>query len=131
MKIPVETKKPKMPAESIVMGQIAEVAWELEKEAPVKCGLKFKVPGSDELLEKTYAASMEDKSMLRKDVQTIIGRQFESDQEASDFELDSLKDRKIPVILMHRPGAGGKPTPAIGPIFSVNKLKDAVAALQN
>lgn len=105
MKIKIETKKSKLPSENIVMGLVADVAWELEKEVPVKCTLKFKIPGFDELVEKSYPASMDEKSLLRKDAQVISGRRFESDDDASDYDLDSLKGSKIPVVLMHKPAA--------------------------
>jgi hypothetical protein len=128
-KIQTSPKKNKLVSEQITIGEVAKISYTPETGKPEKCSLHFKVAGSSEPLVKDYAANMDEKSFLRNDVETIVGQPFADDESASDYDLDALIGKKIPVVVVHKGSAGGKPVAAIGPVFSLKKIKDAAAAL--
>ena len=128
-KIATSPKKKRLASEQIALGEVTQVSYTPETGKPEKCSLNFKIPGSSEMLVKDYLATMDEKSFLRSDVETIVGQPFVDDESASDYDLDALIGKKVPVVVMHKGSVGGKPVAVIGPVFSLKKIKDATAAL--
>ena len=127
-KMPVKSKG-KLVTEQIALGEAAKVIYTPTTGIAEKCTLHFKVAGSSELLVKDYPANMDEKSSLRRDVETIVGQPFADDESAADFDIDTVIGKKIPVVVMHKGSAGGKLIAVIGPVFSLKKIRDAATAL--
>jgi len=85
---------------------------------PRKVLIGFK-PGGHELeVNKEFQASFDDGKPLRKDVETILGRQFTSKEAQTGFDITKLIGKRCQVVIMHKSGAGGKPQAAVSLVLA-------------
>jgi hypothetical protein len=84
---------------------------------PKKAGFGFKTDAHEELVTKELPLSFDDGKPLRKDVETILGRQLTSSEAQAGYDLDKLKEKRCRVVVMHKSGAGGKPQAAVSLIL--------------
>jgi hypothetical protein len=129
MKIKSKSKKC-LASETVAMAEITDVKFLPDENKPEKCVLSFKIPNHAETLSKEYPPNLDENSPLRRDVQSVLGRTLTTEELEDGYDPKDLAQKKVPVVVMHKAGAGGKLQPVIGPIFSVKKIKEAVAALE-
>jgi hypothetical protein len=72
-----------------------------------KIAVAWKIPGHDPEIEKEYPPSFETGTPLRRDVETILGRQLTQAEAETGFNLNSLIGRDSNVAVMHKSGSGG------------------------
>jgi hypothetical protein len=75
---------------------------------PKKVILGFKIKDHEAEIYKEVAFSFEEDSPLRKDVESILGRQFTKTEATDGFDLNSLLGKRCRVVVMHKSGAGGR-----------------------
>jgi len=89
-----------------------------EGQAPKKVVLGFKPDGEESEVTKELPASLDEGKPLRKDVETLLGRQFTSSEARAGYDLDKLVGTRCRVVVMHKAGAGGKPQAAVSLILA-------------
>jgi hypothetical protein len=80
---------------------------------PKKVIVGFKIKDHEAEIPKELPFSFEDDSPLRKDVETILTRQFTKTEATDGFDLNSLVGRPCRVVVMHKGGAGGRPVAVV------------------
>ena len=79
-----------------------------------KAALGFKIDNHDAVIVKEVPYSVEEGTPLREDAETILGRQLTQAEILDGFELNDLVGKPCQVVVVHRPGAGGKPVAVVG-----------------
>ena len=77
-------------------------------EKPKKAALGFKVKDHPMELFKEVPISFDAGKPLRKDVETIRGKELTASEAEEGFDINSLKGKPCRVVVMHRAAAGGK-----------------------
>lgn len=85
---------------------------------PRKVIIGFKPDGHEIEVNKEFPASFDDGKPLRKDVETIIGRQFTSNQAQAGYDIAKLIGKRCQIVVMHRSSAGGKPQAAVSLVLA-------------
>jgi len=89
-----------------------------EGQTPKKVILGFKPDDYDTEVSKELPASLDEGKPLRKDVETLLGRQFTSSEAQAGYDLEKLKGKRCRIVVMHRSGAGGKPQASVSLILA-------------
>ncbi len=80
---------------------------------PKKIIFGFKVNGHEGELTKEVPVSFEERATLRKDVETLQGRQLTAKEAEEGINLQSLVGRRCQAIVTHKSGVGGKPVAVV------------------
>ena len=118
-----------LPPESVAMAEVSEVNLHPNEKSPTHVVIKFNVPGISQSLEKKYPFAIDEKSALRKDLHSILQRELKAEELQNGVESSELQKKKFAAVILHRAGPGGKIQLAMGPLFTVEKLNEVVAAL--
>jgi len=89
-----------------------------ELQVPKKVILGFKPDGHESEVTKELPASLDEGKPLRKDVETLLGRQFTPSEARAGYDLDKLISKRCRVVVMHKSGAGGKPQAVVSLILA-------------
>jgi hypothetical protein len=100
-------------AEGTYAAKVGSVKGKPDDSNPKKIMLGYKIEQCDEEIFKELPASFEDGTPLRKDVETIFGRQLNRNEADAGIDLNTLIDKECNVIVMHRSGSGGRPVPVV------------------
>jgi hypothetical protein len=76
---------------------------------PKKIVFGYKIQGHEAEVEKEVPVSFEVDSPLRKDVETLLGRQLTKSEAENGIDLNTVVGKPGEVIVMHKAGAGGRP----------------------
>jgi hypothetical protein len=126
--ISIDKPKQSTQTEGIVMAEVKKVVLEPNEKNPTTCALHFSFTDGTEL-PKRYPLSFQD-GPLRKDLETIMGRPLSAEEIAEGCDVSQVAGKQVPAVVFLKAAPGkNKLTPAVGPVFSLTKLKDTVAAL--
>jgi hypothetical protein len=87
---------------------------------PKRVALGFKVGNTDIEVTKELPASFDIGKPLRKDAESILGRELTSSEGQAGFDLNTLIGKTCQVVVMHRAGAGGKTSAAVSLVLKAN-----------
>lgn len=112
MKIKTEIKQTQVPliAEGMYDAQIVSVA---QTAKTVKDGdkpeldIEFSLEDQAENIKKRYLASLSGRSSLKRDIETVMGRNLNR-HELAEFDTDILVDSRCQVLVVHRSENGGR-----------------------
>jgi hypothetical protein len=88
-----------------------------DEKNPKKVGLGFKPDDDESIVTKEMPLTLDEGKPLRKDVETLLGRQFTSSEARAGYDLDKLIGKRCRVVVMHKAGSGGKPQAAVSLIL--------------
>lgn len=80
---------------------------------PKKVVIRFKVGNREEEITKELPVSFEERAPLRKDVETLLGRQLTANEAETGLDLQTLVGRPCQVVVTHKTGVGGKPVAVV------------------
>jgi hypothetical protein len=75
---------------------------------PKRVALGFKTPSHELELTKEVPVSFDSGKPLRKDAETILGRELTASEAQTGFDINTLIGEPCRVVVMHKAGAGGK-----------------------
>ncbi len=110
-------KKPIL-AEGSYIAKLVSIKGDPNDHDPVKVVCGFKVDGHDEEVTKEMPFALDEGTPLRKDTETILGRELTASQVKDGFELDVLLNKECQVVVAHKSGAGGKPKAVVSVIMA-------------
>ena len=112
-------KKGALLAEGTYKSKVGSVTGKPNEADPKKIILGFKVDGQAEEVRKEVPFTFEEGTLLRKDTETILGRQLMSKEAENGLDLGCLVDRDCRVVVVHKSAAGGKPMAAVSLVLPV------------
>ena len=80
-----------------------------DEQNPKRVELGFKVDGSETPVTKELSLSFDTGKPLRKDVETLLGRELTPTEALNGIEPAHLLHKPCRVVVMHKAGSGGKP----------------------
>jgi len=116
----IKASKPKtsLLAEGTYPATISSIKGLPEGQPPKKVVVGFKPDGEEAEVNKELPASLDEGKPLRKDVETVLGRQFTSSEAQAGYDITKLIGKRCRVVVMHKSGAGGKPQAAVSLILA-------------
>jgi hypothetical protein len=84
-----------------------------DEQKPKKLAFGFKIKGHETEVSKELPVSFDEGKPLRKDVETLLGRQLTSGEAQAGFDITKLFGTRCQVVVMHKSGSGGKPQAAV------------------
>jgi hypothetical protein len=130
MKIQTQTKKKGLQVDRILMPEVVKVTFEPPDATPEDVLLHWKHKYWKEPIVQRLPAKLEGNSAFARVIAIIRGKSLTPEELEQGYDPVELIGRKSPVFVTTKPGAGGKPVPAIGPVFDLKTLKADVAALE-
>ena len=121
MLVKTKTKRTSLIAEGSYKATVSSITAKPDEANQKKVIFGFKLEGHAGEVNKEVPFSFEEETMLRRDVETILGRQFTSKEAEEGFDLDTLVARNCQVLVAHKPGAGGKIGPVVALIQSLTE----------
>lgn len=118
MLIKASQPKTSLIAEGTYPATLSSVKGLPEGQTPKKVILGFKPDDHDSEVGKELPASLDEGKPLRKDVETLLGRQFTSSEAQAGYDITKLVNKRCRVVVMHKSGAGGKPQAAVSLILA-------------
>ena len=97
-------------------------------QAPKKAVFRFRVDGRDDEVLREIPVSFEERAPLRKDAETLLGRQLTSNEAEDGIDLDSLAGKRCKVFVTHKTGVGGRPTAVVTLVQKPDTTPAALAA---
>jgi hypothetical protein len=80
---------------------------------PKRIMLGFTTPGYEPELFKELPVAFDNGKPLRKDTETLLGRELTASEAEAGFDTSTLKGKPCKVVVMHRSGSGGKTEAAV------------------
>lgn len=80
---------------------------------PKKAVFRYKVNGREDEVCREVPVSFEERSPLRKDTETLLGRELTSREAEEGVDLGSLAGKPCKVFVTHKTGVGGRPTAVV------------------
>lgn len=102
-------KSSRLTPEGPHIATLASVKGKPNDEAPKKAILRFAIDGREDQVTKEVPVSFEEKAPLRRDAETLLGRQLTAKEAEEGLDLSSLVGRPCRVVVAHKPGVGGRP----------------------
>ena len=106
------SKKPLL-SEGTYDANVGSIKGKPNDTEPKKVDLGFKIENHEEEIHKEVPFSFEPDSPLRKDVESVLGRQFTKTEAIEGFDLNSLIGKPCRVVVMHKAGAAGRPVAVV------------------
>jgi hypothetical protein len=95
-------------AEGTYPATLTSVTIKPDEINPKKVAFKFALDGSDVTVDKDMPPDFEDDSTLRRDTETLLGRQFTKTEAESGFDIKTLVKKQANVVVTHGSGPGGR-----------------------
>jgi hypothetical protein len=96
---------------------VSTIVFKPNETKPKSVLIGFKIKNHDDEVVKQVPASFENGSILRKDVEAILGRKLTDTEVYEGFDPNKLVGSDCQVVVMHKASAGGKKVPAVGVIL--------------
>lgn len=100
---------------------LASVTGKPNDLSPKKAVFRFSIEGRGEEVTKEVPVSFEERAPLRRDAETLLGRQLTAREAEDGLDLQTLLGRPCQVVVTHKSGVGGKPVAAATLIQPVPK----------
>jgi hypothetical protein len=84
---------------------------------PKKVAIGFKIDGHDTEVVKEVSVSFDTGKPLRKDAETILGRELTNSEAQSGFDINKLIGKLCQVVVMHKAASGGKPQAVVSVVL--------------
>jgi hypothetical protein len=121
MLVKASAPKTSIHAEGTFLATLKAVTPLPDDKNPKKVGLGFKTDDDEGIVVKELPLSFDEGKPLRKDVETLLGRQFTPSEARAGYDLDKLHGKRCRVVVMHKSGSGGKPQAAVSLILPENE----------
>jgi hypothetical protein len=91
-----------------------------DENNPKRVALGFKAEGYEPELVKEVPVSFDPGKPLRKDAETILGRELTASEAQTGFDINDLIGKRCQVVVMHKAGAGGKTEAVVSVVLKAN-----------
>jgi hypothetical protein len=95
-------------SEGSYLAKVASIKGSPDNTSPKKILFGFKVEGHEGEVSKELPYSFEEGAPLRKDVETLLGKQLRGDEAENGLDLDTLLHKECQIVVMHKSSAGGR-----------------------
>lgn len=95
-------------AEGTYPATLMSIAIKPDENNPKKVSLQFMLDGKEINVDKDMPPDFEDDSTLRRDTETILGRQLTKAEAESGFDIKTLVKKQANVVVTHGSGPGGR-----------------------
>ncbi len=110
----VKSKKTsRLVPEGTHLASLASVIGKPNDTEPKKIIFGFKVNGHEGEVTKEVPVSFEERAPLRKDAETLQGRQLTAKEAEEGINLQALVGQRCQAIVTHKSGVGGKPVAVV------------------
>ncbi len=91
------------------LASLASIAAKPNESEPKKIIFAFKVDGHEGEVTRAVPVSFEERAPLRRDAETLLGRQLTAGEAEDGINLQDLLGRRCQAVVTHKPGVGGRP----------------------